>query len=208
MFARRTVIVATHNVGKLRELKLLFADLPIDLVALSSVTSSPIEIVEDGLTLEENARKKARIVSAALAMPTLADDSGLEVDLLSGRPGVRSARFAGASATDGQNNQKLLAELDSLDPHGPRTARFRCVLTFIDPVDADHIIEASGACEGAIARAPRGRAGFGYDPIFLVRDLPGERTMAELSDAEKSAVSHRAHAAIALKPLIRRWLTG
>jgi XTP/dITP diphosphohydrolase len=206
MFARRTVIVASQNRGKLAELRQLFHDLPIDLVAMSVATASPIEIIEDGATFEENARKKARVVAGAVAMPTLADDSGLEVDLLGGRPGVRSARYAGDHATDAENNRKLLAELDAIDPGGPRNARFRCVLVLVDPVHPTRTMEASGACEGTIAAGPRGQGGFGYDPIFLVRDVPGNRTMAELTEDEKNVVSHRAKAAQAMRDVITAWL--
>ncbi len=207
MFARRTVVVATYNKGKVAELKQLFAHLPIDLVPLSVVTASPLEIVEDGATFEENARKKARTVADALAMPTLADDSGLEVELLGGRPGVRSARFAGDHATDAENNRKLLSELDALDHAGPRRAHFRCVLVLMDPVAPDRVMETTGICQGAIAAAPRGQGGFGYDPIFIVKELPGNRTMAELREDEKNAVSHRAKAAAAMHPVIASWLS-
>jgi len=205
--ARRTVVVATTNRGKLAELRQLFADLPIDFVSVAEASPRPIDVVEDGATFEANALKKAKTVAALLAMPTLADDSGLEVDALSGRPGVRSARYAGEGATDAANNRKLLLELESEGNSGARTARFRCVLAFVDPAFAEHPRIASGRVEGSIALAPRGKGGFGYDPIFLVADDAQGRTMAELHDAEKNLTSHRAEAARALIPMLREWLT-
>lgn len=207
--ARRTLVVATGNKGKLLELRELLAGLPVDLVSMRDALAAPLEIDEDGATFEANALKKARVVAAATALPTLADDSGLEVDALRGAPGVYSARYAGPRATDAENNRKLLGELESMEPHGPRTARFRCVLVLVDPVSPEAPLVASGACEGRIAVTPRGNGGFGYDPIFLVDEPPGvagTRTMAELSEAEKNARSHRAQAVEAIRPLLRRWL--
>jgi XTP/dITP diphosphohydrolase len=198
---RRTVVVATGNRGKLRELRELLSSLPIDLVSLADASAAPITIVEDGDTFEDNARKKATIVARALALPALADDSGLEVDALDGAPGVRSARYAGEGATDAENNRKLLAALDGVDR---RAARFRCVLSFVDPIGQARFV-ASGTCEGAIARTPRGAGGFGYDPIFLVDGFDG-RTLAELADAEKNAISHRARAVSEILAQLRDWL--
>jgi XTP/dITP diphosphohydrolase len=203
--ARRTVVVATANRGKIRELKSLLAALPIQLVSMGDVSSRPIEIVEDGDTFEDNARKKARAVAASTALPTLADDSGLEVDALEGRPGVRSARYAGERATDAENNRKLLAALDAIGPGAPRTARFRCAVVFFDPARPDAEATAEGACEGEIAGAPRGGGGFGYDPIFLVSG--SGKTMAELPDDEKNRTSHRARAIANMVPHLRDWLT-
>jgi XTP/dITP diphosphohydrolase len=203
--ARRTVVCATNNKHKLRELRQIFAELPIDLVTVTDVAKHAIEVVEDRETFEGNARKKAREVAEALAMPALADDSGLEVDALLGAPGVRSARYSGEHATDAENNRKLLHELDSLSGV-PRNARFRCVLVLHDPIAPKDPIVAEGGCEGEIAGNPRGALGFGYDPIFVVKELPGRRTMAELSDHEKNSISHRARAAKAMAPKLRRWL--
>ncbi len=202
--ARRTVVVATSNKGKLAEFRRLLASLPLDLVALADALPRHLEIVEDGLTFEENALKKARAVADATAMPTLADDSGLEVDALDGRPGVRSARFAGEGATDAENNQKLLAELEALGGGVPRSARFRCSIVLLDPARPDAPSIVSGTCEGTIAAAPRGAMGFGYDPIFLVEGTP--KTMAELTGDEKNATSHRARAVATLLPTLRSWL--
>ncbi len=197
---RITVVVATKNQHKVRELAALFAGLPVELVPMTEVVRSSFNVIEDGATFEENARKKARLVCEESMMVTLADDSGLEVDALGGRPGVRSARFAHEKATDAENNAALLSALEEFqDPQ--RTARFRCVLCLYDPWQrrgADPIV-AEGACEGRIAAGPRGSGGFGYDPLFLVTDQGG-RAMAELSDAEKNAVSHRGRAAARIAP--------
>jgi XTP/dITP diphosphohydrolase len=137
-------------------------------------------------------------------MLALADDSGLEVDALGGRPGVRSARYASERATDAENNAALLRELEDVEDRS-RAARFRCVLALANPWKESEIQIAEGTCEGAIARAPRGSGGFGYDPLFIVPDFEG-RAMAELSEAEKNSISHRARAALALKPILIRAL--
>jgi XTP/dITP diphosphohydrolase len=172
--------------------------------------------VEDGATFAENAIKKARAVADATLGLSLADDSGLEVDALDGRPGVRSARFAHARATDAENNAALLAALEGLgDPsagpwsHGSAQAgfraRFRCALALVDPFTGGgepHVVE--GSCEGTIARTPRGSGGFGYDPLFVLEG--DERTMAELRPIEKNRVSHRARALAALLPVLERVL--
>ena len=137
---------------------------------------------------------------------TLADDSGLEVDALGGRPGVRSARFAGEGATDGENNAALLDALGTVDrafageTETPTTARFRCVIALVDPWSTGEPILAEGRCEGHVLREPRGSGGFGYDPLFLVEG--SERTMAELTLEEKNRVSHRAKALVALRPTL------
>jgi XTP/dITP diphosphohydrolase len=200
---RDTLVVATTNRGKLRELEALVAGLPLTVKALSEVVSDPPKVIEDGATFAENAVKKARAAARATMMLTLADDSGLEIDALDGRPGVKSARFAHDRATDAENNAALIAALGGLhEPSvGPFKARFRCVLALIDPFTHDgepRTVEAS--CEGAITRTPRGSGGFGYDPLFLVADM--DKTMAELDEAEKNRVSHRARAFAALRPLL------
>jgi XTP/dITP diphosphohydrolase len=195
--ARRTLVLATTNKGKLRELRELLADLPIDLVT----PPHPIHVVEDGETFEENARKKAQAVADALAMPAIADDSGLEVDALGGRPGVRSARFAGEGATDAENNRKLLGELDALGDV-VRTARFRCALCLVDPVTRVSFV-TTGSCEGSITSSGRGTGGFGYDPLFVV---DRDKTMAELPESDKNTKSHRARAVMEMIPHLRRWL--
>jgi XTP/dITP diphosphohydrolase len=141
-------------------------------------------------------------------MLTLADDSGLEVDALDGAPGTHSARFAHARATDAENNAALLARLASLPDAvatRPLTARFRCVLALIDPYgNGGEPLVVEGRCEGTLTRTPRGSGGFGYDPLFVVEGR--DRTMAELSEAEKNAISHRARAFAALRPVLEKVL--
>ena len=204
------LVIATHNRGKIEELRALLGDTPVDIFTVDDVLKQKITVVEDGKTFAENAIKKARQIAAATFMLTLADDSGLEVDALGGAPGVHSARYAHVRATDAENNAHLLASLDALgDPavvgDGTYKARFRCVLALVDPYANDaepRIIE--GTCEGAITRTPRGSGGFGYDPLFLVEGT--DKTMAELTQEEKNRVSHRARAAALLKPVLEEVL--
>lgn len=187
-----TVVVATRNRGKLLELRELLAGLPIDLRSLDDVLPRLQPIVEDGATFEENALIKARTVAEAALLVTIADDSGLEVDALGGRPGVRSARFASEAATDAENNAALLDALQEV--HGDkRTARFRSVIAVVDPFSEAQPLVVEGRCEGSIAREARGTGGFGYDPLFVLRELA--RSMAELSEVDKNRVSHRGQAA-------------
>jgi XTP/dITP diphosphohydrolase len=199
-----TLVVATGNRGKLEELRALLAGLPVEVKAVADVMSDPPHVEEDGETFADNAMKKAREVSHATMMLTLADDSGLEVDALGGRPGVRSARFAHARATDAENNAALLSALDALgDPPatGRFPARFRCVLALIDPYTRGGKPQTvEGECPGFITRTARGSGGFGYDPLFVVEGT--ERTMAELPHDEKNRISHRARAFAALRPLL------
>jgi XTP/dITP diphosphohydrolase len=206
---QETLVIATGNRGKLDELRSLFAGLPVEVRAIDEVVRPRPHVVEDGATFEENAVKKARAIAHATMMMTLADDSGLEVDALDGRPGVTSARFAHARATDAENNAALLAALDELEdpsvsvlPDPP--ARFRCVLALVDPFSNDgEPVTVVGVCEGAITRKPRGSGGFGYDPLFVVEGTDN-KTMAELTDEEKNRVSHRARAAAAMRPILER----
>lgn len=197
MIARFSVLLATKNRGKLHELSALFGDLPIDLVSLSAALPNAPPVVEDGATFLDNALLKGRAGAEGATMVTIAEDSGLEVDAIGGRPGVRSARFAGESATDAENNALLLTTLDEVEDD-QRAARFRCVMVLVDPWSPEPPLVAEGRCEGTIAREPRGTGGFGYDPLFVVREKG--TTMAELSDQEKNEVSHRARAAHALRP--------
>jgi XTP/dITP diphosphohydrolase len=200
---RDTLVVATTNRGKLLELEALVAGLPLTVKSLAQLVVAPPKVVEDGATFAENAVKKARAAARATMMLTLADDSGLEVDALDGRPGVRSARFAHDRATDAENNAALIAALGGLHEHsvGPFKARFRCVLALVDPfADAGEPRTVEAACEGCITRSPRGSGGFGYDPLFVVAGM--DKTMAELDEAEKNRVSHRARAFAALVPLL------
>jgi XTP/dITP diphosphohydrolase len=203
---RETLVVATSSRGKLEELKALFAGLPLEVRAAVDLLGEVPNIVEDGVTFVDNAVKKARAVAQATMTLTLADDSGLEVDALDGRPGVRSARFAHERATDAENNAALLSALDVFgEPSDVSTsgfpARFRCALALVDPFTgggAPRTVE--GVCEGAITRTPRGSGGFGYDPLFVVAGT--DKTMAELDAENKNRVSHRARAFAALRPIL------
>ena len=197
-----TIVLASTNPGKVAELRALFADLPVQLLSVTDVLGEPLSVSEDGLTFEQNAAIKAKAVCSATRMLALADDSGLEVEALGGRPGVRSARYASERATDAENNAALLRELEDVEDRS-RAARFRCVLALVSPWRDGQVQVAEGTCEGAIARAPRGSGGFGYDPLFIVPDFEG-RAMAELSEEEKNSISHRARAARALKPILIR----
>lgn len=190
----RRIVVATNNAHKVDEIRAALAVQGWEFVTLRDidVQSDP---EEDGATFLDNARIKAHAAHEATGLASLADDSGLEVDALGGRPGVYSSRYAGEDATDADNNAKLLAELGEV--HEPaRTARFRSVLVLVGE-DGSEIV-ADGACEGRIAFAASGEGGFGYDPLFLPDATPG-RSMAELTMAEKNAISHRGAALHALK---------
>jgi XTP/dITP diphosphohydrolase len=190
----RRVVLASGNAGKLRELSSLLAPLGWELLPQSSLGIE--SVAETGTTFAENALLKARHAARLGRLPALADDSGIEVDALGGRPGVWSARYAGEHASDQENLEKLLAALRGV-PRERRTARYRCVIAFVASAADPAPILAEGCWEGAIASAPRGAGGFGYDPIFLPRSAAG-RTAAELGPAEKDAVSHRGQALAAL----------
>jgi XTP/dITP diphosphohydrolase len=195
----KRLLFATGNPGKVVELRQLLADTGLEVVSFRDMDQPPPEVDEDKDTFGGNAIKKAREVALAYGMPALADDSGLCVDALDGRPGVYSARYAGDDASDDDNNRKLLAELEGV-PEAERTARFRSVLALADPTGAlgDEVLVAEGSCEGVILRTPRGDGGFGYDPLFLVPGLG--QTFAELGVGTKNDRSHRAMAMRAMKP--------
>lgn len=208
------IVLASHNRGKLRELTALLVEPRIELSTLDELKLAELAIEETGETFEENARLKAEEVARLTGYPALADDSGLVVDALSGRPGVRSKRYASENATDAENNAHLLRELAGVPP-AQRTARFCAVLALAVPIegapsgsgvrDVRTVIVAEGALEGHIAEAPRGDNGFGYDPLFVPAGW-GERTLGEASSEEKNALSHRSEAAAALAPKLARWL--
>ena len=183
------VVLASGNAGKLRELAVLLAPFSLQLEAQGDFGIHPA--AETGTTFVENALLKARHAARHAGLPALADDSGLEVEALGGRPGVWSARFAGEGASDTQNLRQLLAELQDV-PDGFRQARYQCVIVWVRNVGDQSPLIAHGTWEGTIARAPRGQGGFGYDPVFV--PAGGQRTAAELSAAEKNAVSHRGQA--------------
>jgi len=200
-----TIVVATRNLGKLREMTQLFRqNLPdaqdVQLVGLKAYpTLSPIE--ETGSTFHENARYKALTVAAHTGLMSIGDDSGLEVDALGGAPGVYSARFAGPHARDSDNNRKLLDALKAVPPD-QRTARFRCAIAVALPDNLLGLFE--GVCHGLIALEPRGGSGFGYDPLFVKTEYG--KTFAELTAAVKNRISHRAHAFEKAAIVIQRYL--
>ncbi len=200
--ARRRVVLATGNAGKLRELQRLLGA-AFDLVPQSELNISAVE--ETGSTFVENALLKARYASAQSGLPAIADDSGLEVDALGGAPGIRSARYAGIDATDEQNNRKLLAAVGASGT-ADRVARFRCVIVFVAGADDVAPIVAEGVWEGRILDIPRGRGGFGYDPLFL--DDSVGLTGAELDPVVKNRLSHRGKAARKLRQLLDPGKTG
>jgi XTP/dITP diphosphohydrolase len=198
----KRLVVATRNPAKVLELGRLVALEGLELVAIEAVDPAMPDVVEDATTFEGNALKKAREVALHTGSLALGDDSGLEVDALDGAPGIHSARWSGNGAK--ANVDKLLRELDRV-PASERTARFRCVLALVDPKDEAATLVATGVCEGHIARVPKGTHGFGYDPVFVPISSDG-RTMGELSDAEKDAISHRGIACRGLAPKLDAWL--
>jgi XTP/dITP diphosphohydrolase len=187
------VVLASSNSGKLRELGSLLAPFGFDLVAQSTLgVETP---AETGQTFAENALLKARYAAAATHLPALADDSGIEVDALGGRPGIYSARYAGEGAGDQANLRRMLDEMRDV-PAPRRTARYQCVIAFVETAADSAPILASGTWEGTLISAPRGLGGFGYDPIFVPRGF--DRTAAELDAGEKNSLSHRGQALRAL----------
>lgn len=197
--SRARVLVATRSSHKLRELRELLRPADLELVSLDDLGIAD-DVDETGATFESNARLKAHAYARLSGIPTLADDSGLEVEALGGAPGVRTRRYASENATDDENNAKLLAALEGLPPER-RGARYVCVLALARPGPAGArgsppLILARGTCRGRIAETPRGFGGFGYDPIFEPSGEPvGGRTVGLYSAAEKNAISHRARAA-------------
>lgn len=183
--------MATRNPGKTREIWDLLKDFPVEIKNLDDFGPIP-DVEEDGATFDDNAFKKASFTAKVLGLPALADDSGLEVEALEGAPGVRSARYAGPSATDQENNDKLLKEMKG---KASRRAAFMCVISIAVPSGVALTYEAR--CEGLIAEAPAGDNGFGYDPVFFYP--PMNRTFAQLSAEEKNQVSHRGKALAEMK---------
>jgi XTP/dITP diphosphohydrolase len=204
---RRRLLVATRSAHKLRELRELLDLRRTDLVSLDDIAVQG-DPIETGETFETNAAIKARFGLLATGLPTLADDSGLEVEALGGAPGVRSRRYAGSNASDEANNALLLDALRGLPP-SKRGARYVCVLALALPERAGprggiDLLRARGTCRGRIADEPRGTGGFGYDPIFEPEsESPGGRTLGLWTPAEKHAISHRARAAHRLEPRLK-----
>ncbi len=202
----RVIVLATRNPDKARELQWLFADLPVSkVIAADHLGDDVPDVDETGTTLEENALLKARALAEFSGELCIADDTGLEVDALDGRPGVYAARYAGPDATYADNCDKLVAELQGV-PEAERTARFRTVMAMVDPRGEEGVLERTveGVLEGRILGTPRGDDGFGYDPLFFVPDLG--RTLAEVPLEEKNRISHRARASRAMVELLRGYL--
>ena len=195
----KKIVIATKNIDKVKEIKAVLAELPAEILSLADFDELP-DAVEDGKTFEENARIKAKFFSEKLGLACLADDSGLEVDALSGAPGVNSARFAGYHADDGTNNQKLLRELEKIGVEESK-ADYKCALVFIDTDGTE--IQTSGIIKGTIKNIPCGSGGFGYDPYFYIDD---KKTMAQLSPEEKNSISHRGEALRKMIPKLIRSL--
>ncbi len=193
----RRIVIATANPGKFRELRAL---LPPDFEAVTATELGILLPPETGDTFAENALIKARAAAQASGLVALADDSGLEVDALGGRPGVHSAHYAGEAATDQDNIQRLLSELRGVPWEG-RTARFRAVIALVAPDGREALAE--GVVEGHIAEKPRGEFGFGYDPVF--QPLGSEHTFAEMSSEEKNRWSHRAQAMQRALTILQDW---
>lgn len=190
------VVLASGNAGKLRELAALLAPLDLTLVPQGELGVSAV--AETGTTFLANALLKARHAAAATGLAALADDSGLEVDALHGRPGVWSARFAREGASDAENLEHLLSELQGV-PEGRRRARYQCVIVLVRSASDPQPLVAHGTWEGHITSAPSGSGGFGYDPVFVPAGNAGDaRTAAQLTPGEKNAVSHRGQALRAL----------
>lgn len=192
----KEAIIATHNPGKVKEFKEILEPKGYDVKSLAEIGFTE-EIEETGHTFEENAILKAEAVARAVNKMVIADDSGLSIDNLGGRPGVYSARYAGEQKDDQANIDKVLSELKGIEKE-QRTARFRCALAVSIPGEETKTVE--GHVEGYIAEEPRGEYGFGYDPIFIVKDK--DKTMAEITSDEKNKISHRADALKKLSKLL------
>lgn len=195
-------IIATHNAHKLTELARILQPLGIEAVTDKDLGISLPEVEETGTTFAENAYLKAASASAVTGLPAIADDSGLTVDALDGAPGIYSARYAGPNGTDKECNDKLLAALKDV-PTEQRTAQFVCAVCCVFP-DGSEPITAEGTVHGRIGYEERGTGGFGYDPLFLV----GDKTTAELTAAEKDAISHRGQALRQFQALLQKRLGG
>ena len=194
----RRVVLATGNAGKLREMRAILAGHGLDVISQAELGIVPPP--EDGDSFAANALIKARHAAAKSGLPAIADDSGIEVDALAGRPGLYSARYAGEPADDRANNAKLMTELAGV-PAAQRGARYRCAMVFVRNAADPAPIVAEASWEGAIGFEPRGAGGFGYDPYFIVAG--GERTVAEMPEAEKNRASHRGQALAALAAALK-----
>jgi XTP/dITP diphosphohydrolase len=194
----REIVIASKNKGKIREIRQIYADLPVSVVEVADLP----EVVEDGDSFAANARKKAVEIARHTGKWALADDSGLEVDALNGAPGIHSARWSGAG--DEANNDKLLRELRDV-PAPARTARYRAAVVVADP-EGRVVAESEGSCEGLIGFERKGTGGFGYDPLFVVPQFGC--TMAQLPPETKHSISHRGEALRRLRGPLTRVLGG
>jgi len=192
---KRKVVVATGNAGKLAEIRHALEGFDLEFVSAKDLGAEPLDVAETGEHFTDHAYLKAAAYRKRFGMAALADDSGLVVDALGGRPGVRSSRYASENATDAENTRKLLEELDGFGSE-MRAARFQCVVVLLD--EAGEATWACGTCEGQIGFSPKGSGGFGYDPVFMPDEKSGY-SMAELTLAEKTAISHRGKALVALR---------
>ena len=190
------IVLSTTNSHKLREFREMLGDIDVQIVPLDSFPDCP-EVIEDGNSFAENALKKARTIALHTGLLTMADDSGLEVDFLEGRPGIYSARYAGEDADDRKNNEKLLKDLEGVPPD-KRGAQFRCVIAVVDPNGDKQTVE--GKYRGVITELPSGGNGFGYDPIFL--DTVSGLTFADMGPEKKNLISHRSLAILELKKIL------
>ncbi|WP_346844568.1 RdgB/HAM1 family non-canonical purine NTP pyrophosphatase [uncultured Rothia sp.] len=205
------IVLASHNQGKLRELREILRDqipgLNVDTEVVDAASVNAPDVVEDGVTFAENSFKKARAVAEATGLIAIADDSGLAVDVLGGAPGIFSARWAGQHGSDRANLNLLLAQLADIDD-AHRGAKFCCAATMVTPTGHEAI--EYGELPGSLLHEPRGEEGFGYDPILVPADLTGEykgKTCAELPPEVKNSMSHRARAFTALLPHVREALS-
>ncbi|HEY4687220.1 MAG TPA: RdgB/HAM1 family non-canonical purine NTP pyrophosphatase [Candidatus Subteraquimicrobiales bacterium] len=194
------IVIASQNEGKIKEIKEILNLSQAELLDFHNFRSFP-SYAEDKESFRENAVDKAKNLSKWAGFPAIADDSGLEVDVLGGAPGVRSARFAGPSASYQENNQKLLKELKGV-PFSERTARFKCVAVYIDL--EGYLLITEGILEGHIAENPKGAKGFGYDPLFIPKGF--KKTLAEIAPEEKNRISHRGQAFRKLKDQLGKHL--
>jgi len=192
------LVIATRNKKKLTEIREILSDLNVNIMSIEDFPDAP-DVLEDGKTFEDNARKKAVQIAQFTNYLTLADDSGLEIDYLQGQPGVYSSRFAGENATDSDRNMKVLGLMKNVSPDD-RKARFRCAIAIARPDGYNEVV--IGMCQGQIALEPRGNQGFGYDPIFVMPEYG--KTYAELGLEKKNQISHRALALKKAREVILR----
>ena len=199
----KKIVLSTNNKNKVKELKYILKDLPFEIISKEDIGYGEFDVEEDGDTLEDNASKKAIELAEKIDFMVLADDSGLFVDALDGRPGVYSARYAGEDGNDKKNNEKLLSELRSIDEVN-RGASFKTVIALVD--EKKDIKLARGECKGKIISHPRGENGFGYDPLFIPDGY--DMTFAELDDDIKNKISHRYKALNNLKEILMKMVEG